>query len=273
MPLNIIVCIKQVPDPEFFDKITLDSSTGTIQRTGVPVITNPLDRHALEEALRIREKFGGSVTAVTMGPLQARKSLDDALAMGADRGALLCDQTFAGADTLATACVLSGGIRFLGPFDLIICGNETADGATAQVPAQLAEMLDIPHVTSARKIDLSEDGSKALVERMVEDGFLRVELVLPAVIAVLKNINTYRLPTVMGIMETSGKEILELGCPACESVGIDLGDLGSRGSPTRFVGIFEAQQLRTVEMISGEPKDIAVTLIKKLHHLDALQNA
>jgi electron transfer flavoprotein beta subunit len=270
MPLNIVVCIKQVPDPEFFDKITLDPSTGTIRRTGVPVITNPLDRHALEEALRIRERLGGSVTAVTMGPPQARKSLDDALAMGADRGVLLCDQTFAGADTLATACVLSGGIRFLEPFDLILCGNETADGATAQVPAQLAEMLDLPHVTCARKIDLTADSSKALVERAVEQGFLRVEVVLPAVIAVLKTINTYRLPTVLGIMEAAGKEVLQLGCTVCESVGMDPGDIGSLGSPTRFAGISETASLRKVEMITGDPKDIADQLIKKLHHGDAL---
>lgn len=267
--MNIIVCIKQVPDPEFFARITFDPSTGTIQRTGVPVVTNPLDQHALEEALRIREKFGGTVTAVTMGPPQARKSLDDALAMGADRGALLCDQAFAGADTLATACSLAAGIRLLGPFDLILCGNETVDGATAQVPAQLAEMLDIPHTTSARKIVLGNDG-RALVERAVEGGFLRVETVLPAVIAVLKGINTYRLPTVLGIMEAAGKEVLELGCPACESIGIDLTDLGFRGSPTRFAGITEAARQRRVEMLSGDPKDIAAALIKKLHHLNAL---
>lgn len=269
MPLNIIVCIKQVPDPEHFDKITLDPSTGTIRRTGVPVITNPLDRHALEEALRIREKFGGSITAVTMAPPQARKSLDDALAMGADRGVLLCDQAFAGADTLATAGILSAGIRFLGPFDLILCGNETADGATAQVPAQLAEMLGIPHVTHARKIDMI-GSDRALVERTVEGGFLRVDVVLPAVIAVLKTINSYRLPTVLGIMEAAGKEVIDLGCSSCESMGVDSGEMGSRGSPTRFAGITESAQLRKAEMISGEPKDIAATLIKKLHHLDAL---
>jgi electron transfer flavoprotein beta subunit len=268
MPLSIVVCIKQVPDPEHFDKITLDPTTGIIHRTGVPVITNPLDRHALEEALRIREKYGGSITAVTMGPPQARKSLDDALAIGADRGALLCDQVFVGADTLATACVLSAGIRFLGPFDLILCGNETADGATAQVPAQLAEMLGIPHVTYARKIDVIEDG-RALVERTVEDGFLRVEVVLPAVIAVLKTINSYRLPTVLGIMEAAGKEVLELGCFSCESMGVDSSEMGSQGSPTRFAGITESAQLRKAEMITGEPSEIAATLIKKLHHMDA----
>jgi electron transfer flavoprotein beta subunit len=269
MTMNIVVCIKQVPDPDFFDKIAIDPSTGTIRRTGIPVITNPLDRHALEEALRIRDRFGGTVTTVTMGPPQARKSLDDALAVGADRGALLCDTTFAGADTLATACALSGGIRSLGPFNLILCGNETVDGATSQVPAQLAEMLDIPHVTHARKIVLNGDG-RAFVERVVENGFLKVEVILPAVIAVLNKINTYRLPTVMGIMEAMGKEILNLDCTACESSGIDIDDLGFGGSPTRFVGMSEAAQTRKVELISGEPKEIAKSLVKKLRHMDAL---
>ena len=131
MPIDLIVCIKQVPDPEAFDKITFDSSTGTISRIGIPLITNPSDRHAVEEALRIREEFDGSVTIITMGPPQARKSVEEALSMGADRGAILCDQAFAGADTLSTACILAGGIRLLGRCDLILCGNETQPCATS----------------------------------------------------------------------------------------------------------------------------------------------
>ena len=269
MPIDVIVCIKQVPDPESFDKITFDPSTGTIGRIGIPLITNPSDRHAVEEALRIREEFGGSVTIVTMGPPQARKSLEEALSMGADRGAILCDQAFAGADTLSTACILAGGIRLLGRYDLILCGNETADGATGQVPSQLAEFLDLPHVTYARKIDLIEE-RRAIIERVLENGHLRVEVEFPAVIAVLKEINRYRLPTVMGIMEAAGKEILELGCPACESVGIDLTDMGHQGSPTRFAAFLESPRLSQAEMIAGEPQEIAHKLIRRLHQLDAL---
>jgi electron transfer flavoprotein beta subunit len=269
MPLDIIVCIKQVPDPEYFDRITLDPATGTIRRTGIPVITNPSDRHAVEEALRIRDEFGGSVTVLTMGPPQARKSIDEALAMGADRGAVLCDHAFAGADTLSTAYILSGGIHLLGRYDLILCGNETVDGSTGQVPAQVAEFLNISHTTYARRIDMIDD-RRALVERVVENGYLRVEVELPAVIAVLKGINTYRLPTVMGIMEAAQKEVLEMGCPACESLGMNSCDMGLEGSPTRVAEVFESPQRRRVEMLTGEPQDVAKQLVRRLRQLDAL---
>lgn len=269
MPIDIIVCIKQVPDPEYFDKIILDPSTGMIRRTGIPVITNPADRHAVEEALRIKEEFGGSVTVLTMGPPQARKSIDEALAMGADRGALLCDQVFAGADTLSTAYILSGGINLIGRYDLILCGNETVDGSTGQVPAQLSEFLGLPHTTHARRIDMIDD-RRAIIERVVENGYLRVEMELPAVVAVLKRINTYRLPTVMGIMEASQKEVLELGCSACESLGMNSCEMGLEGSPTRVAEVYESPQRRRVEMIAGETQEIAKQLIRRLRQLDAL---
>jgi len=226
MPIDIIVCIKQVPDPEYFDKITLDSATGTIRRTGIPVITNPADRHAVEEV-------------------------------------------FAGADTLSTAYILSGGINLIGRYDLILCGNETVDGSTGQVPAQLSEFLGLPHTTHARRIDMIDD-RRAVIERVVENGYLRVEMELPAVVAVLKRINTYRLPTVMGIMEASQKEVLELGCSACESLGMNSCDMGLEGSPTRVAEVFESPQRRRVEMLTGEPQEIAKQLVRRLHQLDAL---
>ncbi len=269
MPLDIIVCIKQVPDPERFNKISLDPLTGTITRTGIPSITNPADRHALEEAIRLRENFGGSVTALTMGPPQARQSLEEAMAMGADKGAILCDRAFAGADTLATACVLAGAVKLLGRWDLVLCGNETVDGATGQVPGQLAELLDVPHVTHARKIHKSTE-RHCIVERAVEGGYLKIELQFPAVVAVLKSINDYRLPTVMGIMEAMGKEIIELGCTACESAGIEVGDMGLTGSPTRIAGIIELPKKKHAEMIQGEPDEAAKELIKRLRRLDAI---
>jgi electron transfer flavoprotein beta subunit len=269
MPLDIIVCIKQVPDPEHFNKITLDPATGTIARTGVPLITNPADRHALEEALRLREQSGGSVTALTMGPPQARQSLEEALATGADRGVILCDRAFAGADTLATACVLAGAIRSLGRWDLILCGNETVDGATGQVPAQLAEFLGVPHVTHARRIYEPSEGS-CLVERAVEGGYLKIELIFPSVVAVLKSINEYRLPTVIGIMEAMGREIAEMGCTACESAGTEICDMGLAGSPTRIAGIVELPKTRHAEMIGGEPEAAAKELVRRLRRADAI---
>lgn len=263
MSLNIVVCIKQVPDPEHFDRITLDPVTGAIRREGVPSLTNPLDRHAMEEALRIREQRGGTVSVITMGPPQARKSLEDALAMGADRGAILCDPTFAGADSLVTAHVLSRGIRTLGPFDLILCGNESVDGATGQVTPQLAEFLDIPHVTCARKITLTDEKT-ALVERAVEGGYLRVEVTLPAVISVLKGINRYRLPTAMGIMAAADREIIEWGCSVCEPAG------GIPVSPTKVAEVFESSLKRKVTMLAGTPEEMARDLLHRLREMEAL---
>jgi len=263
MPLNIIVCIKQVPDPEQFDRITLDPATGAIRRAGIPSITNPLDRHAIEEALLIRERCGGTVSVITMGPPQAKKSVEDALAMGADRGAILCDQAFAGADSLATARVLASGIRSLGTFDLILCGNESVDGATGQVAPQLAEFLDIPHVTCAKKITLDGEAA-ALVERVIEGGYLRVEVTLPAVISVVKGINHYRLPTAMGIMAAAEREIIEHGCSVCEP------DSAVPESPTRVAEVFESSLKRTVEMLSGEPEVVAGELLHRLREMEAL---
>jgi electron transfer flavoprotein beta subunit len=269
MPLRTLVCIKQVPDPEQFDRMTLDPATGSINRGDIAPVTNPVDRHALEEALRIREALGGSVSVLTMGPPQARKCLEDALAMGADRGVLLCDMAFAGADTLATAAVLAAGIRSAGDFDLVLCGNESADGATGQVPGQLAEALEWPRVTHARKIGFADGGRVALVEREIEGGFLRVEVRLPAVIAVVKRINRYRLPAIFGILEAGKKEIAEVGCAACECAGIRFEAMGLEGSPTRVAGIFQTHRKRHVEMIGGDPQEAARRLIGRLREMDA----
>ena len=263
IPLNIVVCIKQVPDPEHFDRITLDTVTGAIRREGVPSITNPLDRHAMEEALLIKERCGGTVTAITMGPPPARKTLEDALAMGADRGAILCDPAFAGADSLATAHILAAGIRALGSFDLVLCGNESVDGATGQVTPQLAEFLNIPHITCARKITL-EGEETALVERAVEGGYLRVEVSLPAAISVLKGINRYRLPTAMGIMAAADREITEMGCSVCEQIG------GVPSSPTKVIEVFESSLKRQVTMLTGEPEEVTRELLHRLREMEAL---
>ncbi len=269
MPLNIAVCIKQVPDPEQFDRIAMDPGTGSIIRSGIPAVTNLLDRHALEEALLIREKYGGSVTVLTMGPPQARKCLEEALATGADGGVLLCDPSFAGADTLATARVLAAGIQTLNGCDLVICGNESADGATGQLPAQLAFFLGLPHVTYVKKIHWMDE-RRVVIERSTEEGYLKVDLRLPAVIAVLRKINTYRLSTVMGIMEAAGKPIAEHGCAVCEGAGLSWEEIGGKGSPTKVAGVFEPAHRRKVEMMEGEPQEIAKKLLRKLHELDVI---
>ncbi|MCX5834971.1 MAG: electron transfer flavoprotein subunit beta, partial [Deltaproteobacteria bacterium] len=146
---------------------------------------------------------------------------------------------------------------------------ESADGATGQLPAQLAFFLGLPHVTYVRKIKWFDE-RKIIVERGMEAGYLNVELRLPAVIAVLRKINDYRLPTVMGIMEAAGKEIVEHGCAVCEGAGLSWEEIGGKGSPTRVAGVFEPVHKRKVEMIEGDLQDIAKKLIRKLHEFDVL---
>lgn len=256
-----------MPDPEHFYKLKVDPLTGSINRGELPAITNPHDRHAIEEALRKKDQHGGTVSVLTMGPSKARECLEDALAMGADRAAILNDPSFGGTDTLSTARILSYGIRQMGDFDLILCGNETVDGATGQVPAQLAEFLNIPHVTHARKIEIVDEKT-ACVHRSVEGGYLTIEVMLPALVSVQKKINTCRLPTVMGIMEAADKEIIDLGPAVCDSLASDKVD--SCESPTRVVEVFESPLKRNAHILKGEPEEVAKQLILRLHELEAL---
>lgn len=264
--MNTVVCIKQVPDPEHFSKISLDPATGTITRERVPAVINPLDRNALEVALRLREKFPGKVAALSMGPPQAREVLEMALAMGADEAILLCDRAFAGADTLATSLTLSLAIKKLGQFELILCGDETLDSGTGQVGPQLAEFLDIPHVTHATELDFSTE--RSLIARCaLERGYLKVAVALPAVIAVAKGINEPRLPTVAGIMAAMQKGVTTWDCAA---LGVAPDALGATASPSRVVGAFERKVERKREVLTGAPKDVARKAVARLRELGML---
>ncbi len=264
--MDIIVCIKQIPNPEHFSKITIDPKRGTINREGIPAVVNPLDRHALEEALRIREKFSGKVTAISMGPPKAREALEEALAMGVDDAVLLCDRAFAGADTLATAYALAGAIKKLGKYELVLCGNETADGATGQVGPQVAELLDIPHVTYVNKVDFL-DGESLIATRAIERGHLKVEVRLPALLAVIREINQFRLPTVLGIIEATRKEIKTW---TNEDVGASQETIGLDGSPTQVIGGFELESKRKREILEGSPEVIAKEAVRKLRELGVI---
>jgi len=266
MSLNIVVCIKQVPDPEFFSKITIDPVKQTIRREGIPTIINPLDKYALEEGLRIKERFSGKVTVLSMGPPNAREVLEEALAMGIDDAALLCDGMFAGADTLATAYPLAGGIKKLGNFDLILCGNETVDGATGQVGPQLAELLGIPHITFVNEIKWTNE-RELIVNRALERGYMKLQVSLPVLISVVKGINEPRLPTVLGIMEAAEKDIKSFNA---QDIDVSEANVGLDGSPTRVTGVFEHQSKRKGEMLEGLPEDIVKRAIKRLRELNAI---
>jgi len=258
---QIVVCIKQVPDPRYLSKIAIDPVTKTIRRENVPAVINPLDKNALEEALRIRERFGGKVVAISMGPPQAERVCRDALAMGADEAILLCDKALAGSDTLATAYALSLAIKKLGNFDMIFCGNETVDGSTAQVPPQLAEFLEVPHVTRVRKI-ISVNGSEMIVERTIEYGYMKVKVKLPAVIAVTKDINEPRLPTVSAILKCYKKEIVKW---TASDIGASPQYIGLEGSPTKVTDVFSPEVKRRREIFEGTVDEEIEWLIEKLH--------
>lgn len=266
MALDIVVCLKQVPHPEHFSQIALDPVRQTIIREGIPTITNPLDKNALEEGLSLRERFSGKVRVVSMGPPQAREALEEALAMGADEAVLLSAPAFAGADSLATAYTLAQGIKTLGPFDLILCGNDTVDGATAQVGPQLAEFLDIPHVTYATMIGFVE-GRALIVERALEQGHMKVKVALPALIAVTGAINHPRLATVWGITEAVGKEIKVWG-PA--DIGADPAAIGIEGSAIQVKGIFAHEAKRKGKILEGPPQEVARRALERLRELEAI---
>ena len=264
--MDIVVCIKQVPNPEQFSKITIDQQTGIIRREGIPTVTNPLDRNALEEALRIREKFSGKVTAITMGPPNAREVLEEALAMGVDEAVLLCDRDFAGADTWSTALTLAEAIKKIGRFDLVLCGNEAVDGATGQVGPQIAEFLGIPHVTYVNKVEFV-DGESLIVTRTIERGYMKVKTGLPVVLAVVRGINEFRLPTVMAIIEAASKEIATW---SCQDIGTGPENVGLKGSPTQVTACFELDVKRKREILEGTPEVIAKQAAQKLRELEAI---
>lgn len=266
MALNIVVCIKQVPDPEYFSKVSLDPVTKTISREGIPAIINPLDKNALEEGLRIKEKFSGKVAVITMGPPQARNALEEALAMGADEAFLLCDRAFAAADTLGTAYALAPGIQKIGHFDLILCGNETVDSGTGHVGPQIAQFLNIACLTNVKEIAL--DGERTLVvKRALERGYMRVKVELPALLAVNKEINKPRLTTAFGIIAAAEKEIKVWDC---RELGVSPDNVGISGSPTRVVEIFPRPQRRRGEIITGSPEEAVKRATERLKELGAL---
>lgn len=185
--------------------------------------------------------------------------------MGVDDAVLLCDPAFAGADTLATAYTLARGIQGLGQFDLILCGNETTDSATAQVGPQLAQFLDIPHVTHARKIAFTRDS--LLVERTLEHGYMKVSLSLPALVAVLEEINQPRLSTVLGIMEAMKKQIKVWGLLELK---VKPDAVGVNGSPTRVVEVFEHYRKRGGEILQGLPQEVTKKAVDRLRELGAV---
>jgi electron transfer flavoprotein beta subunit len=252
--MNIIVCIKQVPETT---EVRINPETNTLIREGVKSIINPFDMYAIEEGVRLKEKFGGKVTILTMGPPQAEAALREAISMGADEGVLVGDRAFAGSDTWATSYTLSGAIKRIGAFDLIICGKQASDGDTAQVGPGISTHLDIPQVTYVKKVEEANEKSMR-VERMMEEGFEIIETPLPALITVVKEINEPRIPSLKGLMRAKSAKIITY---SQKDLNLDPQNIGLCGSPTQVVKIFTPPQRAGGQMLQGEVPEIAARLV------------
>lgn len=258
-PLHIVVCIKPVPDPRRWGKLKLDPETMLLRRADVPAVINPLDRHAIEQAIVLREAHGGSVTLLSMAPPEAEEQVSEALAMGCDRACLMADRAFAGADTLATARVLAAGIRKLEPVDLVFCGAYSADGSTAQVGPQVAELLGIPDLPQALALEVRRNLVRARC--VADDGETVYEADLPALATFSREANSPRPASMRGIMRAS-----QLGVERWTARDLGLGDeaVGLKGSPTQMLNVFTPPSGRKGEMLQGTPNEVAARLIDRL---------
>ena len=253
--MKIIVLVKQVPNTA---EVRIDPKTGSLIREGVESIMNPEDRHGLEAAVRLKEKHGGEITAVTMGPPQAVDVLTEALAMGADQGVLLSDRNFAGADTWATSYTLGLCLDKLAPFDLVIAGRQAIDGDTAQIGPQVAEGLCIPQATYVRRMEL--DGDKLLVERVVDDGVERMELPLPALVTVLESVAEPRYPFVPGLLAAC-EERAKIKIMNAGDLSARADTIGLAGSYTNVVKTFSPKVEREGCVFEGSPEEMAAEFL------------
>jgi len=235
----------------------MDSATGTMIRSGVENVVNPLDLYAIETALMLKERFQAEITAISMGPPSAMRVLKEAAAMGCDRCALLSDKSFGGSDTWATSYTLAQGARKLGPFDIIITGERATDGDTAQVGPGIAAHLEIPALTYVSKIE-EISGGKLRAERLVEEGYEMVEAPLPCLLTVVKEIAVPRLPTLKGKIRSMEMEISVF---SAGDLDVKSEYLGLNGSPTRVVKIGTpsvSRGGRTIKVRDGESLNFAV---------------
>lgn len=255
--MNIAVCLKQVPGTT---EVKIDPVKNTLIRQGIKNITNPFDTYALEEGVRLKERFGGKVTALSMGPPQAMEILREAITLGADDAVLLSDAAFAGADTWATSYTLGKAVQKLGSIDLVICGRQTIDGDTGQVGPELSEILGVPFIAYVSKVEDVKDGVLR-VQRMVEDGYETIEASLPAVITVVKEINKPRLPSLRGQIKAKSAQIPTW---TVQDIGVEKEKVGLAGSATQVVKVFLPQRTRRAEMLTGEPAAQVDVLLEKI---------
>jgi electron transfer flavoprotein beta subunit len=243
--MNIVVCVKQVPDPNAPGKI--DPATKRLVREGVDLVLDPGDEHAVEAALQVAEQGGGDVTVVSMGPPKAIDAIRKALSMGAARGVHVQDPALENSDALSTARVLAAVLKS-GPFDLVVFGQESTDGYSGAVPGQVAELLALPLLSFAKKLTV-KDG-KAEINRQTDDGFDLVEAPLPAVVTVTGGINDPRYPSLRGIMQSKNKEVKQL---SLKDLGLD--GLAGKGALSQEVIAVQPAEARKAGRVIEDKGD------------------
>lgn len=256
--MKIVVCIKQVPAT---NDAKIDPETKRIIREGMKAILNPFDTYAIEEGVQLKAKFGGEVIALSMGPEKAGFSLREAISVGVDKAILLNDKAFGGSDTWATSYALSKAIKKIGDVDLVICGKQAIDGDTAQVGPGIAAHLGWLQATYVMAIEKATTNS-ITVKRMHEDGYDVCELSLPALITVVKDINTPRVPTLKGRLAANKCDIQVWGP---DDIGADVDKIGLNGSPTRVVKTQPPDPRHSsMKMIKGTSVECAKELVREL---------
>lgn len=254
--MNIVVCLKQVPDT---NEVKIDPKTGTLIREGVPSIINPDDKNALEEALRLKDNNGAHVTVISMGPPQAEKALREALAMGADEAILVSDRAFAGADTLATSHALAATLRKL-DYDVVFAGRQAIDGDTAQVGPEIAEHLNLAQITYVEKVDVIKGGLK--VRRAWEDGYEDIEVKTPVLLTAIKELNEPRYMNIKNIFDMfQNKEVKVWNAT---DIGADIALLGLKGSPTKVKKSMTKEPKGKGELIQLPANEAALYVVSKL---------
>lgn len=267
--MHIVVCIKQVPDSA---QIRVHPVTNTIMRQGVPAIINPYDLFALEEALCLKDKHGGTVTVITMGPPQAETALRKALSFGADDAILITDRAFAGADTLATSFALASAIRQIQknmPVDMVFTGKQTIDGDTAQVGPGVAKRLDMQLLTYVSKIvAVKPDAREIVVERRAEGGVQLLKTSLPCLVTVLEGNNQMRFANMPNMFRAARHPLKQWNREEAGITDEDIVKIGLKGSPTVVSKVFaptpKSERAEMIEVESGDPKDMAVTVLSKM---------
>ena len=266
----VVACIKQVPDTT---QVQIDPVTNTLVREGIPFIVNPYDTHALEESLRLKDRYGFRSVALSMGPPNAEATLRRALALGADEAILLSDRAFGGADTLATSTVLAAAIRKLGDEDevaLVVCGKQTIDGDTAQVGPGIATRLGLCQLTLVDRVEEIDRGSRRIkVRRKLEGRHEIVEAPLPALLTVVREVNRPRYPTVPMRLASAEAEVKVW---SNEVLGLDVNSIGLKGSPTWVSRIFSPERAKGEILGDGahDPEAAADLLIGKMLEKDLL---